>query len=263
MGSLMSKNISMLFKWIWRLSLPDHALWKQVTTHFYSPTFENGIPKLHGHISPFWKDVLSILDPNSVIGLVLRENIKFKIGDGSSILFWSDVWIGSNALRSIFPKLYQISTFRNGLVNEMGQWVNDQWRWNLVWRRKLLSYEEQQYHHLLSMLEPTIIRQGKDDKLIWPCNSDGSFSVKSCCTLIDNTSSATDRVFEANVWIKGPPRKFRCFSGWQYRTKLVQELFFINGLFCLPHKLHVSFAAQIWKPQSIFLYIVTFLGVFG
>jgi len=26
LGSLMSKNISMLFKWIWRLSLPDHAL---------------------------------------------------------------------------------------------------------------------------------------------------------------------------------------------------------------------------------------------
>jgi hypothetical protein len=82
-------------------------------------------------------------DPNSVIGLVLHENIKFKIDDGSSILFWSDVWIGSNALRSIFPRLYQNSTFRNGLVNEMGQWVNDQWRWNLVWRRNLLSYEEQ------------------------------------------------------------------------------------------------------------------------
>jgi hypothetical protein len=106
----MSKNIFMLFKWIWRLSLPSHALWKQVTTYFYFPTFDNGIPKLHGHIFPFWKDVLSILDPNSVIGLVLHENIKFMIGDGSSILFWSDVWIGSNALRSIFPRLYQIST---------------------------------------------------------------------------------------------------------------------------------------------------------
>jgi hypothetical protein len=180
---------------------------------------------LHGHISPFWKDVLSILDPNSVIGLVLRENIKFKIGDGSSILFWSDEWIGSNALRSIFPKLYQISTFRNGLVNEMGQWVNDQWRWNLVWRRKLLSYEEQQYHHLLSMLEPTIIRQGKDDKLIWSCNSDGSFSVKSCCTLIDNTSSATDRVFEANVWIKGAPPKVQVFLWLAVQDKVSTRAF--------------------------------------
>ena len=74
-----------------KLSLPGHALWKQVTTHFYSPTFENGILKLHDHIFPFWKDVLSILDPNSVIGLVLRVNIKFMIGVGSSILFWSDM----------------------------------------------------------------------------------------------------------------------------------------------------------------------------
>jgi len=76
------------------------------------------------------------------------------------------VWIRSNALCSIFPRLYQISTIENGLVNEMGQWVNDHWRWNLVWRRNLLSYEEQQYHHLLLMLEPMIIQQGKDDKLI-------------------------------------------------------------------------------------------------
>jgi hypothetical protein len=180
---------------------------------------------MHGHISPFWKDVLSILDPNSVIGLVLRENIKFKIGDGSSILFWSDVWIGSNALRSIFPRLYQNSTFRNGLVNEMGQWVNDQWRWNLVWRRNLLSYEEQQYHHLLSMLAPTKIQQGRDDKLIWPCNSDGSFSVKSCCTLIDNTSSANDRVFEANVWIKGAPLKVQVFLWLTVQDKVSTRAF--------------------------------------
>jgi hypothetical protein len=83
---------------------------------------------LHGHIFPFWKDVLSIFDPNNVIDLVLRENIKFMIGDGSSILFWSDVWIGSNALRGIFFRLYQISTIQNGLVNEMGQWMNDHWR---------------------------------------------------------------------------------------------------------------------------------------
>jgi hypothetical protein len=34
----------------------------------------------------------------------------------------------------------------------------------LVWRKNLLSYKEQQYHQLLSMLEPMIIRQGKDDK---------------------------------------------------------------------------------------------------
>jgi len=147
------------------------------------------------------------------------------IGDGSFILFWSDVWIRSNALRSIFPRLYQNYTFRNGLVNDMGQWVNDHWRWNLVWRRNLLSYEEQQYHHLLSMLEPTIIRQGKDDKLIWPCNSNGSFSVKSCCTLIDNTSSANDRVFEANVWIKGASPKVQVFLWLAVQDKVSTKAF--------------------------------------
>jgi len=68
------------------------------------------------------------LNPNNVIGLVLRENFKFIIGDRFSILFWSNVWIGSNTLRSIFSRLYQISTIQNGLVNEMGQWMNGHWR---------------------------------------------------------------------------------------------------------------------------------------
>jgi hypothetical protein len=60
------------------------------------------------------------------------KNIKFMNGDGPFILFWSDVWIGSNALRSIFPRLYKVSAIQNGLVHEMSQWVNDHWRWNLV-----------------------------------------------------------------------------------------------------------------------------------
>jgi hypothetical protein len=71
------------------------CLMKIGNIQFYSITFENGIPKLHGYISPFWKDILLVLDPNSVIGLVLRQNLKFMIG--SSILFWSNVWIESNA----------------------------------------------------------------------------------------------------------------------------------------------------------------------
>ena len=132
-------------------------------------------------------------------------------GDGSFILFWSDVWIGSNALRSIFPKLYKVSAIQNGLVHEMNQWVNDHWRWNLVQRRNLLSYEEHQYHQLLSMLERMIIQHGKDDKIIWSYNCDGSFSIKSCCTLIDSTSSTNDRVFRANIWIKKAPLKVQVF----------------------------------------------------
>jgi hypothetical protein len=121
LGSLMSKNISTLFKWIWRLSSLGHALWKQVTTYFYSSTFENGIPKLHDHISPFWKDILSILDQNSVIGLVLRQNIKFMISDGSSILFWSDLRIELNALRSIFPGFTKFLLF---IMVWFMRWVN-------------------------------------------------------------------------------------------------------------------------------------------
>ena len=152
----------------------------------------------------------------------------------------------TNALCSIFPRLYKVLTIQNGLVHETSQWVNDHWQWNLVWRKNLLSYEEQQYHQLLSMLELMVIWQGKDDKLICPCNSDGSFSVKSCCTLIDSTSSTNDRVFEANVWIKRAPPKVQVFLWLAVQDKVSTRAFYITRMFYLPHKLYVSFAPQIW-----------------
>ena len=77
---------------------------------------------------------------------VLCQNIKFKIGYGSSNLFRSNVWIGSNALHimhNIFPRIYKVFAIQNGSVHEMEQWLNDHWRWNLVWHKNILSYEEQ------------------------------------------------------------------------------------------------------------------------
>ena len=134
---------------------------------------------------------------------------------------------------------------------------------DLVWLRNLLSYEEQQYHHLLSMLEPMKIRQEKDDKLIWLCNSNGSFSVKSCCTLINNTSFANDRVFEANVWIKGAPSKVQVFLWLAVQDKVSTRAFFHQRTVLSATQASCVFCSSVWKPQSIFLYIVTFLGVFG
>jgi hypothetical protein len=62
-------------------------------------------------------------------------------------------------------------------------------------------------------------------KIIWPCNSDGSFSVKSCCTLIDSTSCTNDRVFEANVWIKGAPLKVQVFLWLAVQDKVSTKAF--------------------------------------
>jgi len=43
-GSLMSKNRALLFKWIWRLSSSSCALWKSLIIYLYKPDFENGVP---------------------------------------------------------------------------------------------------------------------------------------------------------------------------------------------------------------------------
>jgi hypothetical protein len=113
------------------------------------------------------------------------------------------------------------------------------------------------------MLEPMIIWQGKDDKLIWPCNSDGSFSVKSCCTLIDNTSSMNDRVFEANVWIKGAPLKVQVFLWLAIQDKVSTRAFLYHRNVLPATQASCVLQLGLGNLRAPFLYTVTFLGVFG
>jgi hypothetical protein len=73
--SLMSKNISMT-------KLIRSCLVETSNILFLSLIIHNEIPKLQGYIFLFWKDILCILNPNSIIDSVLHQNIKLKIDDG-------------------------------------------------------------------------------------------------------------------------------------------------------------------------------------
>lgn len=57
------------------------------------------------------------------------------------LLFWSDKWAGEFSLKERFNRLFRISVQRESVVNEMGVWENNVWKWELKWSRELRGRE--------------------------------------------------------------------------------------------------------------------------
>ncbi|KAJ9689707.1 hypothetical protein PVL29_012417 [Vitis rotundifolia] len=91
-------NKALLGKWIWRFAVEKDVLWKKV------------IGVKHGLEGCGWKSK-EARGPFGV-GLwkgILKEmswcwnNMKFKVGRGTKIMFWTDHWCGNEALSQAFP----------------------------------------------------------------------------------------------------------------------------------------------------------------
>lgn len=92
--------------------------------------------------STWWRDL------SRVYGVGLEEkwfdkNIEWKIGDCAQIRFWGDRWVGEDSLASNYPRLYHVSNNEQATLKEMGIWENDNWIWELEWRRRRLEWEIQ------------------------------------------------------------------------------------------------------------------------
>lgn len=49
----------------------------------------------------------------------LVRDITFKVGSGTRIKFWNELWIGQNPLMVSYPDLFILSSNQDALVNEV------------------------------------------------------------------------------------------------------------------------------------------------
>jgi len=54
----------------------------------------------------------------------LRIIVRYKVGDGSKVLFWHDVWCGELPLKVLFPELFTIGCGKDVWVEENMQIQN-------------------------------------------------------------------------------------------------------------------------------------------
>ncbi|KAG5611955.1 hypothetical protein H5410_023236 [Solanum commersonii] len=75
-------------------------------------------------------------DQLNLFGNKLVGNMKFKVGNGTIISFWKDVWIGQETLMQIFPGLFSFCS--NLDITIVESWSNG---WDISLRRNLNDWE--------------------------------------------------------------------------------------------------------------------------
>lgn len=82
----------------------------------YSGFREMWIPELveDDKVSKVWKDIVSLALSN--IGMVefFLQNFKIIIWNGERIQFWTDRWFNNISLKNEFPRLFSLSTKKEG-----------------------------------------------------------------------------------------------------------------------------------------------------
>ncbi|XP_028106541.1 uncharacterized protein LOC114305626 [Camellia sinensis] len=104
-------NESLLAKWWWRFGVKDDALWKILICRRYGVESGRWFPfhMVDCNSSWIWSDILLVAQSNTRLFNFFMENVEIRVGSGSRIKFWEDVWLGKFCLKNKYPRLFSIS----------------------------------------------------------------------------------------------------------------------------------------------------------
>lgn len=112
--------------------------------------------------------------------------MKLVLGNGSGIYFWTDVWIGEQSLKSLFPALFKLSRNKTAVVRDM---VTSDGAWDFSFARALKENELLEVIHLLQEIgEPNTNLSGEnlvEDSRQWSYGYGKAFSVANAYSSLE------------------------------------------------------------------------------
>ena len=93
--------------------------------------------------------------------------MTFKVGDGSLIRFWDDVWCGEEPLKLAYPKLYRIACDKEGPVADFVQCRGHEVHWEVSFTRLAQDWELESISSFLELLYSVKIQSYERDKMCW------------------------------------------------------------------------------------------------
>ncbi|GAU28878.1 hypothetical protein TSUD_293300 [Trifolium subterraneum] len=146
------------------------------------------------------------------------SNINSVLGNGSSINFWQEKWLGATPLCVEFPHLFRCESNKEDTIIIRGKWEGGDWEWHWNWREDLSNIDMTELSDLEGVLQGIKPNINEEDKCRWIADPSGNFSVHSCYNLLVS-SSQTDMV-DHNViralndlWLNDIPSKIGVFGG--------------------------------------------------
>jgi hypothetical protein len=170
------KNKCLLSKWLFKL-IYENAVWQQLLDNKYLHAKTLSEVNIKSNDSPFWKGLMRVKEEYFSRG-------SFSLGDGSSIRFWEDTWLGDRPMAAQYPSLYNIVLHKDQVVAHTLASVP----LNIEFKRSLVGGHWDRWLHMLHRLID-IQLEPHDDKFRWNLTKLVRFMVKSMYLdlLNDNT----------------------------------------------------------------------------
>ncbi|GJV50288.1 putative RNA-directed DNA polymerase, eukaryota, reverse transcriptase zinc-binding domain protein [Tanacetum coccineum] len=95
-GSLKSFNLALLQKWRWRMFCFPNTLWVKIIKAFHGK--EGGFDSHGCSFNGTWSKIIGTSNYLHSNGIIPLNSLRFRVGCGTSIRFWKDIWIEESPL---------------------------------------------------------------------------------------------------------------------------------------------------------------------
>ncbi|GJW19403.1 RNA-directed DNA polymerase, eukaryota, reverse transcriptase zinc-binding domain protein [Tanacetum coccineum] len=229
-GSLKSFNLALLQKWRWRFMNHPNSLWACLIKAIHGE--DGGLISTHYSMHGTWANVVSTIHDLHNSNIIPNNSIRIKLGCGSKVRFWKDVWLGDSALYQRYNRLFRLDVNEDCYVAD--RWSNNRWNWH--WRRHIEGGRIGDMFTDLTAQIQQIELTSDEDSWQWLLGKNGVFTVGETRKHIDR--SILPVLDTRTRWSKFLPRRINVFM-WRlaldrlpHRFNLSRRGFDIDSILC-------------------------------
>ncbi|GJU46842.1 RNA-directed DNA polymerase, eukaryota, reverse transcriptase zinc-binding domain protein [Tanacetum coccineum] len=167
-----------------------------------------------------WAKIVGTINHLHSSGIVPLNSIRFKVGDGSSIRFWKDTWLGNDPLYIRYNRLFHLENNKDCFISQ--RILNGSWEWD--WCRPItMGRSKTEFDNLIIDISNMEIDDlVESDTCVWSLSNDDSFSVNSVRKHIDEHSLPS--LSPCTRWYKMIPKKVNVFMWRMLLDRLPNRL---------------------------------------
>ncbi|XP_028121359.1 uncharacterized protein LOC114318621 [Camellia sinensis] len=150
--------------------------------------------------------IMGLASGNPALLNYFLANSELVVGNGASISFWKNTWLGGECLQSHFPRLFSLSSDKDGSLKDFLDRKINYFNWNLTSRRPLLAWEVEEVQNLQILLgNGPLLRSGVEDSMRWKGSSPGVFKSSELFYWLQSNRGYSDpgSVVDLFVWWSG------------------------------------------------------------
>lgn len=95
-----------------------------------------------------------------------RNNFRLLIWNSSNSDVWADNWTSRGALKFVFPRIFALSSSKQGHVSSFSHWVKGRWIWDVQLRRSPFDWERDVWDNFNNILDEMVLDESSRDRLI-------------------------------------------------------------------------------------------------